>query len=111
MGSWPTSNVSEMAQTGDSGVVVVRYVGQIEGSTQTPLSITFPRGQKQPDTHCLVQARGASRKFSQVSGQAVPQELKTIPVGQVGGGGLSVEEADVGCTVTLSQCDSCSYMC
>ncbi len=56
-------------------VVVVVVVGHNFGGRQDPVdsSLTNPGLQKHPETHSLVHSLD-SPKFSQVSGQAVPQK-------------------------------------
>ena len=51
-------------------------------STHAPLYWSSSVGQKQSGTQFLVHGRWYG--YSQVRGQAVPQELKVIPLGQVG---------------------------
>ena len=57
-------------------------VGHWLCSTHAPLYCRSPVGQKQPRLQILGQGRG--KGYSQVRGQAVPQELKVIPLGQAG---------------------------
>ncbi len=89
-------------------IIMVAHIiipGQSLRSTQVPLFSSKPDGQKQPRTQ--IRIHGLGEGCAQVSGQADPQSLWIMPLGQAGarvvltGGGGGVDTVKDKCEVVF----------